>query len=466
MPKFDHAVVLGGSVAGLLAATALSESFAQVTIVDRDELHTDGADALFGRRGVPQGDQVHHMLELGSGYMEQLLPGLRNELVDDYGCQLFSDTADFNRFVGGTWKMRVPSHLQIMAFERRVFELAIRRRTLGLPNVTSVKGMATGLVASEDRRRVIGVKARGVEGGEIRADFVVDATGRGSRAPAWMEDLGYDAPEEKHLRVYMGYTTFTARLEDGSLPKDLQGVSISGPGGLAGVLRPCGNGLHYVVCAGVLKNYPPEDLDSMMKVFEGLDSPIVFDAVKRATVASEATHYKMPGDQRRLWEDLDRRPEGFAVVGDAVASFNPAYGQGMTMGALGATVLRDTFAAADTLEGAADAVQQALRPWVDLAFNLAIGVDSRFPGAEFENMEPPSALDRARDRATEAAMTEEAHVLIASRSMMMYMDASYMQDPAVQQTIDEWVRDDRQPHPRMKDPLNPPGVSEPANASA
>jgi len=461
MRKFDHAIVLGGSIAGLFAASALRRSFRRVTIVDRDELPVDGPEATKARRGVPQGNQIHHMLNLGSEKAEELLPGLQKELLA-LGCEEYDDAADFAQWAGGAWRMRVRSDLVITTFQRPLFEWAVRRQVLSMPNVNVVKGMAVGLIGSSDGSSVVGAKVRGVPGGTLEGDLVVDATGRGSRSPNWMEDLGYDRPMEKHLRIYMGYSTFTARFPEGVLPKGLAGIMITGnaktPRG--GSIRPCGNGMHDIVAYGMVKNYPPDDLDSLMTFFGELESPLVAHYLRQATITSEVSPYRMPGNQRRMWEELGRRPEGFVVLGDAVTSFNPRYGQGMTMAALGAGVLRDTLAEAGSIAGVADAVQKGISPWADLAFELAVGLDSQYPEAEYENLEPPSAGDRARARAFTAAATEEAQVLLASRASALYMDSSRTRTPDVLAIVDAWMAANRRPRPENTDPLDPPAVTE------
>lgn len=460
MAEFAHAVVLGGSISGLLAAAALARTFEQVTVVDRDELLVDGPEAQQPRRGVPQADQVHHLLSLGSEKIEELLPGFLDELLE-LGCERYDDGADFTQFVNGSWRMRVQSDLKITAFRRPLFEWAIRRRVLELPNVTAVKGLAAGLIGVDGNRKVVGAKVRGVAGGQLIGDLVVDATGRGSRSPNWLEDLGYAKPTESHLRIHVGYSTFTVRFAEGTLPKGLAGLSVSStpasPRGAA--IRPCGNGQHDVVLYGMVKNYPPDDFDGALRFCDELPSPIVADLIRKATITSEISPYQMAGDQRRWWENLDRRPEGFVVVGDAVTSFNPRYGQGMTMAALGAWILGDVVAGADGIAGLAEKVQTTIAPWADIAFDLAVSLDSAYPQAEYENLQPPSARDQEWSRALAAAQTEEPHALIAVKSTALYMDTSYVAAPDVRRTIAEWMETGRQPRPEVTDPLDPPGVS-------
>lgn len=461
MSRYGHAVVLGGSISGLLCAAALHESFERVTIVDRDDLPIDGPDAQESRRGVPQGDQVHHLLSLGHDTIEGLLPGLTEELLV-LGCERYDDVADFSQYVNGAWRMRVKSDLIVTMFRRPLFEWAIRRRVLALPNVSVVKGLAIGLIGSAGGASVVGAKVRGVEGGQLYGDLVVDATGRGSRSANWLEDLGYERPVEQHVRIYMGYSTFTVNLPAGALPNGLAGIAVSAtpanPVGAA--IRPCGNGLHDVVAYGMVKNYPPDDLDGVRLFFETLSSPLISQVMRQATVRSEIAPYRMPGNQRRLWERLDRRPECFVVVGDAVTSFNPIYGQGMTMAALDAKVLGDTVVDSDSLDGVAQAVQVALGPFAEVAWGLAVGTDSAYPEAEYENVDGPSARDRGWSRAFGAAQTAEGAARVASRATALYMDTSYVDSPVVRRVVAEWLESGRQPAAAVTNPLDPPSVSD------
>jgi 2-polyprenyl-6-methoxyphenol hydroxylase-like FAD-dependent oxidoreductase len=458
MPTIGHAVVLGGSIAGLLSAAALARTAERVTVVDRDPLPVDGPEARQSRRGVPQGDQIHHLLMLGQQRIEELLPGIGEELLE-LGCERYDDVADFTQYLGGAWRMRVRSDLLVTMFRRPLFEWAIRRRVLALPNIEVVKGMAVGLVAEGEW--VVGAKVRGVPGGELRADLVVDASGRGSRAPFWFEDLGYAKPVEQHVRIFMGYSTWTVRLAEGALPKGLAGIAASAtpanPFGVA--IRPCGNGLHDVAAYGMAGHYPPEDLDSMPEFFAGLDSPLIARVMAQATPTSEIVPYRMPGNQRRRWEDLERRPEGFVVVGDAVTSFNPIYGQGMTMAALGATLLGDAVAKAETLDGLAAQVQTELGPLAQVAWDLAVGSDSVYPQAEYENAEPPTARDGDRARAQSAAQSAEGAVRVAMRATALYMDPAYLQAPAVTEVVDRWLAEGRTPAAAVTDPAEPPAVT-------
>jgi 2-polyprenyl-6-methoxyphenol hydroxylase-like FAD-dependent oxidoreductase len=458
---YDRAVVLGGSIAGLTAAAALARFFDEVLIVDRDELFVDDERGPLPRRGVPQGEQVHHLLSVGKQHIEELVPGVQDDLLA-HGARQYDEGAVFAQFLRGTWRVRATSGLLITCFQRPVFEWIIRRRVLGLPNVTAVKGLATGLT-SADGVHVDGAVVRGVEGGHLKADFVVDASGRGSRSPHWVEGLGYERPEEAHLNVYMGYTTFDVELADDALPAGVDGVTFGAspafPRGAA--IRPIDNGRHIIVCNGMMREYPPSDLDSMREYLARLPMPVFSRALEKATVRSELRTYQMPGNQRRYWERLRRRPERFVALGDAVASFNPLFGQGMSTAAVGGTtlvrVLAQSERAAD-LDGVAEKVQTGIVPWVDIAFSTAVGVDAGYEGAEFVNVDPPTPAAADRARALWELQTEDVHVMIAARRSALEMNPSILASEDVQAKVSEWLDQGRAPDPRMTDPTRIPEI--------
>jgi hypothetical protein len=163
---------------------------------------------------------------------------------------------------------------------------------------------------------------------------------------------------------------------------------------------------------------------------------------------------------------MDRRPDGLAVIGDAVTSFNPVYGQGMTMAAVGATELGTAVREGTGGDGSrlpagvTDAVQTALGGWAGVAWGMAIETDSAYPDAEFENVEPPTARDRDWSRALGAAQAEEAAVRVAVRAAALHLDPAYLDAPAVRRVVADWAEQGREPVAAVRDPLDPPGVTE------
>ncbi|MGW5106109.1 NAD(P)/FAD-dependent oxidoreductase [Nocardia sp. NPDC004123] len=452
----DHAVVLGGSIAGLLAAAALSDSFAVITIVERDEL--EDTPAL--RRGVPQGTQVHQLMSLGLDRIEQLLPDFAQDLLDN-GCEQYDAASMLPFWTPEGWGARAVGGIGVIGFLRPTFEWLLRRRVFALSNVRVVKGVATSLISTDDRTRVTGVKVRGAEIDEISADLVVDATGRGSKSGNWLEDLGYDRPEEQHIRPFMGYATMVVRFPDGVLPDGMRGLGAPPhPGNTkGGSFQPCGDGNHVVAACGMARDYPPGELDALLDFLDQAPSPLLGAFARKAEVVTPPTTYQMIGSQRRLWEQLDRRPEGFVVVGDAVTSFNPLYGQGMTMAALAATILKDVVAeSGGEIAGIAEKVSRDLAPWSDIAFGMAAGQDSFYAGTEFVNFEPPCEDTRQAQSLILQVATADTEVMLALRRAAYYMDPTVLQTESVQSKIKEWSNSGRTPSAAATDPNHIPDI--------
>ncbi|WP_459546058.1 FAD-dependent oxidoreductase [Nocardia sp. X0981] len=454
--SLSHAVVLGASVAGLLSAAALSKSFDTVTLVERDQL----ADASVPRRGVPQGNQVHQLMPAGLMRIDELLPGFSDDLLAQ-GCDRYEVDRDVALLYPMGWAARVAGGMDVIGFLRPTFEWVLRRRVLALPNVRSVHGIATGLLTGADGTAITGARVIGAAGEQLDADLVVDATGRGSKAPKWLSELGYTPPAEQHVRPFLGYATMVVRLPEGALPAGLRGIAATpNPAHLTGgAILPCGNGRHVVAAMGMSKNYPPATYEELLDFLDQAPSPLLGKAVRAAELVIEPDTYRMPGNQRRLWEQLDRRPEGFVAIGDAVAAFNPIYGQGMTIAAIGASLLARVVASTDgAVTGVAEKFAAELAPWTDYAFAMAAHTDSFFPGAEFVNFTPPDPQAAAGEAFAAAAATTDIAVAQGLRRAAYYMDPSGMQSPAVQQTIADWAATGRQPDPALTDPAQPPST--------
>ncbi|MGW5106074.1 NAD(P)/FAD-dependent oxidoreductase [Nocardia sp. NPDC004123] len=448
--SLDHAVVLGGSLAGLLAAAGLSESFDKVTIVERDELE----DAPSTRRGVPQGNQAHMLMPLGLDRFNDLVPGFEEYLVDN-GCDLYDFTGELPFYTAEGWCLRANAGIRTVGFLRPKMEWLLRRRVLELPNVEIIKGTATALSATSNGGTVNGAHVKGLDGGQLEADLVVDATGRNSKAGAWIEALGYVAPEEVHLRPYMGYVTSVVRFPDGALPEGVRGIGApTHPGNTrGGSFQPCGDGNHILVAAGMMRDYPEADHEAVLDFLEQGASPLVGRFARKAELVEPPVAYRMVGNQRRLWEKLERRPEGFVVLGDAVTSFNPVYGQGMTMASLGATILRDAVrASTGRIAGLAEKVQRELAPWTDVAFATAASQDAFYEGVEFVNMDQPPQEAKAAGAALAQVATEDMDVMMAMRRAAYYMDMSDLTSDKVQSKIQEWVSTGRKVSDVAADP--------------
>jgi 2-polyprenyl-6-methoxyphenol hydroxylase-like FAD-dependent oxidoreductase len=377
----DHAVVLGGSITGLLAARVLADAYDRVTVVDRDEL-APGATA---RRGAPQGRHIHGLLARGQQALEELFPGLVAELTRR-GAPAGDVLGDARLLLGGHRLARTDAGLVVLSVSRPLLEDRIRARVRALPGVRfAPPSDAVGLRCSPDRRRVTGARLlrRADASAEevIDASLVVDATGRGSRAPAWLETLGFGQPKVDRIRVDVGYVTRRYRLSSDALGGDIacvHGPTPDRPRG--GALARLEDDIWILTLFGLLGDHPPKDRDGFDAFAASLRFSDLQDAVGAAEPIDGPAAYRFQANVRRRYERMGRFPDGLLVMGDASCSFNPIYGQGMTVAALQALALRDHLTPG-TVPCSAH-VLRALARVIDDPWEMAIGADLSVPGVD------------------------------------------------------------------------------------
>lgn len=370
----ERAIVIGGSIAGLLAARALSGHFAHVIIVERDDLsETDRP-----RKGIPQARHAHALLPGGLRAIEALFPGISDHLVS-----LGAVRGHGRSFTGGGYLARLEGHAGGLFVSRPLLENEIRARLRALTNVTIHDRRAVeALETDEGRTRVTGVRVAGPgePGPEvIPADLVVDCGGRGSRVGAWLAALGYPAPEIERVEVNMGYSTRIYRRE----PHHLNGDVMVNVAPLSANPRACGmlaqEGNRWIVTlAGYFGDYPPTDERGYLDFAQRLPVSDVHDLIRTAEPLTEPIAYHFRANQWRHFERLARFPEGLLVLGDAIASFTPIYGQGMCVAALQATVLEDCLAAGS--RNLAPRFFREASKIVSVAWGITVGNDRRLSG--------------------------------------------------------------------------------------
>lgn len=379
-----HAVVIGASMAGLLAARVLSDHFARVTIVERDALPAE----VHPRKGVPQGRHLHVLHTKGEEILNRWFPGLSAELAAN-GATRLDIPGDLLWFHLGGYNVRFQSGLTTLAMSRPLLESHVCRRVLRLPNlVCRQRHEAVALATGADRRCVSGITVRPVseEGGTelIRADLVVDAGGRGSRAPAWLESLGYRRPAETIITIGLGYTTRLYGQNTASLP-DAKAVFIQPTPPhhkRLGALFPIEGGRWIVTLGGYRGQHAPADEQGFLAHARALSAPDLHRVLERAEPVSDFMVHGFPSNLRRHYERMKDLPEGFLVIGDAMCSFNPIYAQGMTVSASEAEVLDRTLRrrATNPAKGVARAYFAAATRMIDNAWRVAAGEDFRYTG--------------------------------------------------------------------------------------
>jgi 2-polyprenyl-6-methoxyphenol hydroxylase-like FAD-dependent oxidoreductase len=377
----DHAVVLGAGIAGLLAARVLADAYNRVTVVERDELSTSAEP----RRGVPQGRHIHGLIARGQQALDEIFPGFTDEMTAR-GVPTMDQLRDARLYFSGHRFAQATTGVVVLSASRPCLEAHIRARVRALPQVTFAdRRDILGLVTTADRRRVIGARliprAEGGTEETAHADLIVDATGRGSRLPRWLEDLGYGRPPEEKVMAGVVYATGIFRLRPGALGHDQAVIAAPSPGQLRGAgLAAIEAQRHVVTLMGMLGDRPPTALAGFLDFAKSLRIPDVHEAIADAKLQDEIVGFSFPASIRRRYECMRRFPDGLLVVGDGICSLNPIYGQGMSVAAIEALTLR-----AHLDSGLEPRPRKILRDFakaIDTPWEMAVGADMAIPGVE------------------------------------------------------------------------------------
>lgn len=375
-----RAVVIGGSMAGLLAARVLSDQFERVTVIERDRFPEEPVP----RKGVPQARHAHALLARGQIIVAGLFPGLAEDLIRD-GAITCDGPAESRWYQPGGYRARFSTGRAGVMMSRPLLEWHVRRRVLALPNVAVLPERAvTDLVSTADRARVTGVTLRRHSAGEpdetLAAELVVDACGRGSRAPAWLEALGYERPTEERIEIGIGYATRLYRRRPGDLPGAKFVIVQPTPPHERryGAMFPVEGERWMVTLGGWLGDHPPADEAGFREFARSLPAPEIHDVVKVAEPLGEPVTYRFPANLRRRFEILSRVPEGYLVIGDALCAFNPIYGQGMSVSAMEAQVLHECLR--EGSDGLPRRFYRRVSKVIDTPWLLAAGADFAYRG--------------------------------------------------------------------------------------
>jgi 2-polyprenyl-6-methoxyphenol hydroxylase-like FAD-dependent oxidoreductase len=362
------AVVLGASMAGLLAASALSRTFGHVVLLEKAAL----PDSPVARPSVPQGQHAHGLLAAGLDALDELLPGLAAGLAES-GCPTGDSLQDCAWIFGGARLATGPSGVRGMTVARPVLELAVRRRVLSLPNVSlHSETRVTGLVCAEGR--VTGVRVRAGNGDTVVAgDLVVDASGRTSKLAEWLVAAGFAGPEVDEVALETHYSTRLYTRTPSQRLGDIAVLVVSSPecprGGIALALDE----FTWIVSQYVLGGTkPPTDAEGFLGFSRTLPSPHLTALLEESEPIGESHTLRFPSSIRRRYEDLSGMPSGLIVVGDAISSFNPTFGQGITVAALEAVELLELSAGGSGTRFER-AFQRRAAGIVDVAWNASVG---------------------------------------------------------------------------------------------
>ena len=375
------AVVIGGSIAGLLAARILSDFFEEVFIIEKDQKN----EKDLTRTGVPQGSHGHALLKSGEEILSELFPGIVEELIADGSVKSdFTSKMAWNHH--GSWKMKFHAGVSIIQQSRPFLEWHIKRRLAMIPNINFLTGTKVHeLHINSDSNKVIGValQQEGALATFHEADFVVDASGAGSSASNWLKQLGFETPKKTEVSVNLFYasriySSLSSNNEDwGNLlvypnpPLQNRGGSIS----------PIENGRWMVTLLGYGVQQPPRNGDEFLQYAQSLEQPDVYEAIKNAEPETDVSIYRFPALRRFHYEKLKRIPNGLIVLGDAFCRIDPVFGQGMSIAALEAIALKKELEKAqhnNTFHQISKNTHRAFSKIIDVPWLIALAEDFRF----------------------------------------------------------------------------------------
>jgi 2-polyprenyl-6-methoxyphenol hydroxylase-like FAD-dependent oxidoreductase len=434
-----QAVVIGAGIAGLAAARALSDHFEQVVVLERDSL----SDGPVHRPGTPQSRHAHGLLVGGQRALSELFPGFERDLVEA-GAVLVRSNIDIRFERPGDPVPQRDLGLMNYALSRPAIEFAIRQRLKSHANISlRDRCRVSELSASPDGTAVTGVRFEegGVASQELPADLVVDASGHGAPTLALLRTTGLPLPEETIIGIDQFYATGVFHIP-GDAPADWKAVLTFGglsPTSARGALLWPIEENRWIVSLGERHgDAPPGDVDGFMAFARTLRTPTIYNAVKNARLDGEIARYGFRDNVLRHFERLEVFPRGLLPIGDSICRFNPVHGQGMSVAAQEACLLRELLAAqsppGDLLQGLAKVFLEKIPMLIETPWNVAT----------FDFMHPATRGQRPADFETRikfaaafmklAADDPDFHRLIAEVQHLLKPRSVY-RDPALLQRV-------------------------------
>lgn len=410
LPGARRVIVAGASLGGLLAARVCADRFDEVLVLDRDALPA----AAERRKGVPQAVHAHGLISTGREILEDLFPGLTDGLVAQ-GAVLADAGLGSRRLIEGSYHARFESGRMSLSVSRLLLEHQVRARLLTHPRVrlqARTEVIAPQLDGSGTKVSAVRVAERDDGRSErvLPCELFIDATGRGSRLPRWLEALNFPAPVEDRVDVDVRYATRCYRRK----PTHLDGqnvciLALNPPCRRAGVMLALEGNRWVVSVGGLPGDHPPLDAEGFERYVEGLPGPDIARMIEDSEPLGDVEGYAFPASVHRRYDRLERFPEGCLAFGDAISSFNPIYGQGMTVAALESRALGQLLAAG-TQALAPRFFREAAR-LIEIPWTIAVSNDLRYAEGAARRDRPKAiqaylrALHRAANRDEALART-------------------------------------------------------------
>lgn len=384
-----HAVVLGASMAGTLAAHALSRHVETVIVVERDTLPEEPVH----RRGVPQGRHAHLLWSNGARLIEDLLPGT-TDLLLAAGARRLGFPEDLVTLTGQGWQHRFPATQFALLASRPLLDLTVRQQAFAPENITVLQ-RTEAVELTGSHRQVTGVVVRDLDHGEqtsLKADLVVDCTGRGSRLRQWLASLGLPPLQEDVVDAGVAYATRLFQAPPGAT-EHFPAVNIAADDrvrepGRFGVVYPIEGGRWIATLSCTRGAQLPSDEDAFLPFAKELNHPLVAELLQDAKPLTPVFNSRSGANRRLYPERLEEWPGGLLVLGDSLTAFNPIYGHGMSSAARAATTLAHELVGDWRHPTASRRIQQAIGAAVDDPWILAASKDVDYVNCRVEATDP------------------------------------------------------------------------------
>jgi len=437
----ERAIIVGGGVGGLSAARAVSDYFAEVLILDRDQL----PDSATPRPGVPQGKHPHGLLVGGLKALERLFPGFGRELRQAGASPIYAGFDVLYEIPGLDPWPRIKFVEQTYGMSRPLIELTLRRQVEHLPNV-KVRGgcRVLNIIAGANTGAAIGICDRTRDGKMeiLQSDLIIDASGNGSLTLDFLKEAGRTPPEETSIVVNMRYAS---SLFDRADLKDNYKIAYTLPDApgesRGGLIIPAENDSYQVVLIGRGDDVPPTDETGYRRYAQELWSPTIYNAIKDAKCLTEITPYSFTQNRWRHFAQVADFPRGLLPIGDAICRFNPVYGQGMSVAAREAVLLHGLLGRFDrdllsTLasEFLTEAEHLIADPWAMSAIPDFIYPETT--GVRPEDLEKRLNFQK---RLSQLATRDEAVFQLLMEVRHLLKPLSVLDDPSIVRRIEEEI---------------------------
>jgi flavin-dependent dehydrogenase len=376
MSRHDKAVIIGGGIAGKLAARVLADYFQEVTILERDQ----EPKGPIPRKGAPQGEHLHALLFAGHNGLEKLFPGI-TEKFHSGGAVKINSTKELVWFHHGVWKLRFDGGHSTTLQTRPHLEWHIHQSIKNLPNlIIQYNQVVQNYLVNENR--IVGVELG--DGSTQTADLIVDASGVSSLSTSWLNNQGIHIPTDK-VKIGLSYISKSYQLAD-SADKDWA-IKLIYPNPpqekIGGTISKVEGNRHIVTLIGyhneIKEKEVLKDDSNFIELAKKLPKPDIYEEIKNAAPLSKTSVYKVPHITWNHVDQIKNLPEGLLLIGDTICRIDPVFGQGMSIAVLEALALQKLFQKSQNIKQITKSFHKRAEKIISPIWSMVIAEDFRYP---------------------------------------------------------------------------------------